>query len=60
MIPPPMRHQGILRLSPQAYPFWDNIKMEIRREYGQYGPHASVVSEITKTFLSEAHRDRIL
>lgn len=47
-------------LFPVMYPFWDDIKMEVVREYGKYGPHASVVSRITKTFLSEAHRDGIL
>lgn len=48
-------------LFPVMYPIWDGIKMEMLGLPARaWGPPASVVSEITKTFLSEAHRDGIL
>ena len=43
-------------LFPAMYPVWDDVRLNLT----EYGPRFSVIKEATKTFLSEAHRDRIL
>jgi hypothetical protein len=48
-------------LFPAMYPFWSSINVDLRSEVGpKDGPPASVIREITKTFLLEARRDGIL
>jgi hypothetical protein len=48
-------------LFPVMYPFWNDIKIDLRYEFGPNdGPPASVIRETTKTFLLEARRDGIL
>ena len=46
-------------LFPVMYTVWDDIKVDINSRFA-YGPRASVMRDITKTVLLEAHQDGIL